>query len=218
MNIEFDNFIKNLNTNTNNITDNIKKIHNNFRLCHHKVKFLYKLREYLKHKATNYLEIGVHNGCSMSYILSSKYPINCYGIDLFSSSKYSDKLDKYIINNRLEKINEYHHKIELIEGDSTQNNIINKIDKLNLKFDIIFIDGDHSYEGVKKDFNNYYQFLNSQGVLIFDDFNEAPTNAGVFKFINELLDNYNKYFNYYYCYKDELHTGKFKNGIIAFFK
>jgi len=35
----------------------------------------------------NYLEIGVHNGASMSYVVNqNKNSINCYGIDLFKNT------------------------------------------------------------------------------------------------------------------------------------
>ena len=37
------------------------------------------------------------------------------------------------------------------------------------KFDIIFIDGDHSYEGVKKDYDNSLPLLNNNGYIIFHD-------------------------------------------------
>ncbi len=36
-------------------------------------------------------------------------------------------------------------------------------------FDLIFIDGDHSYEGVKKDFENYRSLLSDRGVIMFHD-------------------------------------------------
>ena len=64
---------------------------------------------------------------------------------------------------------------------------------MNIKFDIIFIDGDHTYEGVKLDFFNYASFLKDDGLLIFDDYNKAPTNKGVFKFINDHLINNSNY-------------------------
>ena len=37
-------------------------------------------------------------------------------------------------------------------------------------FDLIFIDGDHSSEQVKKDINNSWKILNNGGYLILDDY------------------------------------------------
>jgi len=49
-------------------------------------------------------------------------------------------------------------------------------------FDVLFIDGCHDYEFVKKDFNNYIQFLADDGYVIFHDIKHF----GPSKFINEI--------------------------------
>lgn len=41
----------------------------------------------------------------------------------------------------------------------------------DLKFDVIFIDADHSYEGVKKDYDNSLRHINDGGLIIFHDIN-----------------------------------------------
>ena len=187
------------------------------RLCHHRVRFLNIIINYLEGKIKNYLEIGVHNGCSMSYVLQSDYKVeNCYGIDLFENTFYKDTLNKNKIFNNLQLLNKNKNNIKLIKGNSRSKEIINSINNIN--FDIIFIDGDHTYEGVKNDFLNYYKLLNETGIMIFDDYNQAPNNKGVYKFINEIKNN-KKLFRYNYSFIDKEHTiSKYNNGIIAFFK
>lgn len=39
----------------------------------------------------------------------------------------------------------------------------------NIKIDVLFIDGDHSYEGVKKDFELYSKLLSDNGIIIIHD-------------------------------------------------
>lgn len=39
----------------------------------------------------------------------------------------------------------------------------------DIKIDVLFIDGDHSYEGIKKDFELYSTILNEHGVIICHD-------------------------------------------------
>ena len=56
-----------------------------------------------------------------------------------------------------------------------------------LPINLLIIDGDHSYEGVKFDFDNYFPILRSGGYVIFDDYN-AKEWPGVQKFIDEDLD------------------------------
>lgn len=43
------------------------------------------------------------------------------------------------------------------------------ISKLNTKFDFVYIDADHSFEGVTKDFNNFKDFVKVGGHLGFHD-------------------------------------------------
>ena len=213
--VELDVYIKKNNTTIEktNIVDCIKK-----RLCHHKVRFLVLLINFMKNKIKSYLEIGVHNGCSMGYVLQSKYKIDkCYGIDLFENTFYKDKLEKDYIYNNLQKLNKNGNEIILFKGNSCNKDIIQKFK--NIKIDLIFIDGDHTYQGVKKDFLNYHPFLSNNGLMVFDDFNKANTNKGVYQFINELLKNINTYFKGYYKFVDNEHKhSSYKDGIILFYK
>lgn len=49
--------------------------------------------------------------------------------------------------------------------------------------DVLFIDGDHRYEGVKKDIENWLPFVKKGGVIFFHDFDE--TSPGVVQAVNE---------------------------------
>jgi hypothetical protein len=42
----------------------------------------------------------------------------------------------------------------------------------DIKIDLLFIDGDHSYEGVKKDFELYSKILSDNGIIIIHDTDE----------------------------------------------
>ena len=53
------------------------------------------------------------------------------------------------------------------------------------KFDAIFIDGDHTYEGVKNDYLNALPLLNEGGVMIFHDINSSGC-PGVVGLWNEI--------------------------------
>jgi len=80
-----------------------------------------------------------------------------------------------------------------IQGDSTDPEIIQKVKDIVAnggdeqypmdKIDFLFIDGDHTYDGVKKDFNNYYPLVADGGYIVFHD---AVGYAGVRSLCNEL--------------------------------
>jgi len=60
------------------------------------------------------------------------------------------------------------------------------------KIDVLFIDGDHSYEGVKKDFEMYEPLVNNGGIIIFHDICKHATapECQVDKFWNEIKEKY----------------------------
>lgn len=47
----------------------------------------------------------------------------------------------------------------------------------DIKIDLLFIDGDHSYEGVKKDFDLYSTILSENGVIMLHDTDEDYENS-----------------------------------------
>ena len=54
-------------------------------------------------------------------------------------------------------------------GDSHSDEAVQFVESQGIGYDILFIDGDHSYEGVKRDAKLYGRFVNYQGFVIFHD-------------------------------------------------
>lgn len=53
--------------------------------------------------------------------------------------------------------------------ETSENAFYNFFIRQDLKIDLLFIDGDHSYEGVKKDFELYSTILSDNGIIIIHD-------------------------------------------------
>jgi hypothetical protein len=53
--------------------------------------------------------------------------------------------------------------------ETSENAYYNFFIRQDIKIDLLFIDGDHSYEGVKKDFELYSKILNDNGIIIIHD-------------------------------------------------
>ena len=62
-------------------------------------------------------------------------------------------------------------EIHLIQDDSHSGNTLNKVQRIldTEKIDFLFIDGDHSYEGVKLDFELYRPFVKAGGIIALHD-------------------------------------------------
>lgn len=87
-----------------------------------------------------------------------------------------------------------------IIADSTKNDTLNYLKSLNIKFDFIFIDGDHSYDGVKSDYFKFKQLLHSEGFLAFHDIVSSQENESnniyVSKFWSEIKSDYKESYEF----------------------
>ena len=85
-------------------------------------------------------------------------------------------------------------KLVCLRGDSSSKDIKDQF-KSEMgadKLDFLFIDGDHTYKGVKKDFKNYSPFVKKGGMIGFHDIlhRKAQKNIEVYKYWNELKKIY----------------------------
>jgi len=88
-----------------------------------------------------------------------------------------------------------YNKVNMITGDSHSKKTKDLVKKfLDGEFlDFLFIDGDHTYEGVKQDFEEYKEFVKSGGWVAFHDINDTKhhreMDVYVGKLWNELKGN-----------------------------
>ena len=61
------------------------------------------------------------------------------------------------------------HEWCFFQGDSQTPHMQRDVSSYCDTFDLIFIDGDHQYVGVERDFENYRQLLSDRGVIMFHD-------------------------------------------------
>jgi predicted O-methyltransferase YrrM len=84
--------------------------------------------------------------------------------------------------------------VTLVRADSHHENTIQKVRNLlqGEKVDFLFIDGDHTYEGVSMDFHNYKQMVKPGGIIAFHDIvrHRKATQAEVDQLWSELKKVY----------------------------
>jgi predicted O-methyltransferase YrrM len=106
-------------------------------------------------KPHNILEVGARGGTFLLFnTVSTGTKI---GIDLDDSFKHNIYLS--MIGEDFHFLCENSQSIETFE----------KVKSICPQFDFIFIDGDHTYEGVKRDFELYKDLLSPRGYIAFHD-------------------------------------------------
>jgi predicted O-methyltransferase YrrM len=136
----------------------------------------------------------------LAYFLNSFKPhnileIGCKGGTFYMFNKFSTgkKIGLDIDDQYLQNIYFYMYgeDFTFIKANSQTEETVRSIENICNQFDFIFIDGDHSYEGVKRDFELYKKFLSPRGYIGFHDidpnhvFRDGP-GGQVYKFWQEL--------------------------------
>lgn len=109
----------------------------------------------------NVMEIGFNAGHSAEVFLQNNSSLTLTSFDI-GTHDYVPTSKKYIDF-------AYPDRHTLILGDSTLTIPEYVANNQNVKFDIIFIDGGHDYEIVKKDMENCFHLAHEDTIIILDD-------------------------------------------------
>ena len=173
--------------------------------------------DYIEQKNPIILEIGVHKGQFSKLLLKNLKPRKLILVDpwkafdqeIYQNSWYGNKdnLGQKIQNKYYKDLKDYfkgkkyEKKIIIKKQTSDQFFIHNKI-----KFDLIYIDGNHLESYVKKDIKNSIKFLNNNGIIVLDDYamtgwwNDGVTKAVKFYKKKKIIDLITKHslFSYHH--------------------
>lgn len=162
---------------TRHITDRI-----NHHSMHHHYYVLFDIANtYPKDKTITYVEIGCYTGGSACLMLQ-RPNTKVISIDLGYPIPQSTTQDN------VKKLNNYNNSYNYLEGNSQSSEMVNRLKELTNEVDILFIDGDHSYQGVINDFLLYEGLVKPKGYIIFDDYNDSGC-PGVRVAVDELVNS-----------------------------
>ena len=148
------------------------------------------------------LEIGIFKGEFMDYIINNCGPCSVDGVDIFegvicSGNSDGNNVVYYPLDIAYEQLSEKYKEnknVRLIKSDSSTHLRSVK----NEYYDIIYIDGDHSYNGVKKDLRKSFNKIKNGGYIMGHDYemnmNKAKNvyNFGVKQAVDEFCIVYNQ--------------------------
>jgi predicted O-methyltransferase YrrM len=122
------------------------------------------------------VDLGVDWGYS-SFCFANPDIGKVYAIDLFCPNEYNNI-------NTLEHVNNFKDAYNFSNLEFIQADFCDLAKSWTHEIDILHIDGWHSYEEVKRDFNTWSKFVSENGIILMHDTEERS--FGVKQFFNEI--------------------------------
>jgi len=139
-------------------------------------------------------ELGIFKGEFSKIILERLSPSELFLVDLFPEEMYSgDKDGNNIVlanlNQMYKQIVEEFEQFENVKViKSYTSDFLNSLE--NEYLDAVYIDADHSYDGVKTDLILSYEKVKNGGIIMGHDYTNHMF-PGVVKAVNEFCEDYN---------------------------
>ncbi len=155
---------------------------------HHHFHILYDLRTLLGPGKKIYAEIGTFYGGSLCFMLQHDFDTEYYSID----PEVARPDQGAVLNDNIKTFNRHSRTVHRHKKYSNDIKLIEELKQVKFKTDILFIDGDHGFEGVVSDFIKYKDFVNEGGFIVFDDYNDhkySPWVKRAVDYIVSVLNN-----------------------------
>lgn len=153
------------------------------------IPFAFFLIEALKPKI--FLELGTHNGNSYFAFCQTINELNlnskAFAVDLWKGDEhagyYGNEVFDYVNSINEQNFSNFSILLKMSFDDALK-------EFKNESIDLLHIDGYHTYEAVKHDFESWLPKMSKKGVIILHDTKVLERSFGVWKFMDEIKDNY----------------------------
>lgn len=147
---------------------------------HHHFHVLYDIAMlYEPNQKLEYLEIGCFAGAS-ACLMVQRPNTSITSIDL------GWPISPSIAQANISVFNSSHNAVRYLQGNSNDPSIVSQAN--DRQYDIIFVDGDHSYHGVWQDFMSYQNMLKPGGYIVFDDYNDHEHSPEVRSAVDHIVN------------------------------
>lgn len=138
-----------------------------------------------------FVELGTHTGNSYfafcQAVKNESLPTKCYAIDTWQGDEHTAKYEESIYS-KVESYNTKTYNDFSFLNKKTFDEALYDFETSSI--DILHIDGYHTYEAVKHDFNSWLPKMSDQGIIVFHDTSVRKGNFGVWRLWNEIKSEY----------------------------
>lgn len=151
-------------------------------------------------KPRTIVELGTHNGVSYSAMCQAVGALGldtkCYAVDTWQGDEHAGHYSESVFS----EFAAYHDR----KFGAFSSMIRSTFDQALEHFtdgsiDLLHIDGLHTYEAVRHDFESWFPKLSANAVVMFHDTNVRERNFGVFRLWDEIKDKYRS-FEFLHCH------------------
>jgi hypothetical protein len=143
-------------------------------------------------KPETIVELGTHYGTSFfsfcQAVKDQKYNSYLYAVDTWKGDKHAGKYNDSVYKTVVKIKNIYFKKLNVKLFRQTFNTASNRFKGHSI--DLLHIDGLHTYEAVKHDFETWLPKVKDTGIIMFHDIQETKDDFGVYKLWQELKNKY----------------------------
>jgi hypothetical protein len=162
------------------------------------IPFAFWLIKYLEPSV--FVELGTHTGNSYFAFCQAvdlcKKDTQCFAVDTWKGDEHAGYYEDAIYQNVNKHNEEYYSNFSRLLP-MLFDNALDKFEEASI--DLLHIDGLHTYEAVKHDFEAWLPKMSNKGVIIFHDICVKERNFGVWKLWEELKDKY-PFFSFEHSY------------------
>jgi cephalosporin hydroxylase len=142
-------------------------------------------------RPTTVLEIGTYRGGTLFVHCRLAAP-HATLVSLDLSGSLIGKVWRWLQAPIFNRFTQNGQTLHLLRADSHSKQTFSTVSKLlnGRQLDLLFVDGDHSYRGVRTDFEMYAPFVRRGGIVAFHDIAVQPLPNEVSRFWNEIKPHY----------------------------